>query len=100
VNELLDEYKAAEPMRRLSALALASGDFGRPIVATPGIPAERVKILQDAFAKTLKDPDLLAEAKKKNLEIDPISGEDLENLAKDVMSAPPDAVERLSKLLK
>ena len=100
VNELLDEYKVAEPMRRLSSLALASGDFGRPIVATPGIPAERVKILQDAFAKTLKDPDLLAEAKKKNLEIDPISGGDLENLAKDVMSAPPDAVERLSKLLK
>ena len=100
VNELLDEYKVAEPMRRLSSLALASGDFGRPIVATPGIPAERVKILQDAFAKTLKDPDLLAEAKKKNLEIDPISGGDLENLANDVMSAPPDAVERLSKLLK
>jgi len=100
VNELLDEYKVAEPMRRLSALALASGDFGRPIVATPGIPAERVKILQDAFAKTLKDPDLLAEAKKKNLEIDPTSGEDLEKLAKDVISAPQDAVERLSKLLK
>jgi tripartite-type tricarboxylate transporter receptor subunit TctC len=100
VNELLDEYKVAEPMRRLSALALASGDFGRPIVATPGIPAERVKILREAFAKTLRDPDLLAEAKKKNFEIDPTSGDDLESLAKDVMSAPQDAVERLSKLLK
>jgi tripartite-type tricarboxylate transporter receptor subunit TctC len=57
--------------RKLAALALASGEFGRPIVASPGIPAERVKILRDAFAKTLKDPDLLAEAKKKLLEIDP-----------------------------
>ena len=100
VNELLDEYKAVEPMRRLSSLALASGDFGRPIVATPGIPAERAKVLREAFAKTLKDPDLLAEAKKKNLEIDPTSGEDLEVLAKDVMSAPTDAIDRLNKLLK
>ena len=100
VNELLDEYKVAEPMRRLSGLALASGDFGRPIVATPGIPADRAKILREAFAKTLKDPDLLGEAKKKNLEIDPTSGEELEILAKDVMSADQDAVERLNKLLR
>ena len=87
-------------MRRLSGLALASGDFGRPIVATPGIPAERAKILREAFAKTLKDADLLAEAKKKNLEIDPTSGEDLEKLANDVMSANRDAVDRLHKLLQ
>lgn len=100
VNELLDEYKVAEPMRRLAALALASGDFGRPIVATPGIPAERAKILRQAFANTLKDPDLLAEAKKKNLEIDPTSGDDLETLANDVLSANEDAVARLNKLLK
>jgi tripartite-type tricarboxylate transporter receptor subunit TctC len=100
VNELLDEYKVAEPMRRLAALALASGDFGRPIVATPGIPAERAKILRQAFANTLKDPDLLAEAKKKNLEIDPTSGDDLEALANDVLSANEDAVARLNKLLK
>ena len=56
VNELLDEYKVAEPLRRLSGLALASGEFGRPIVATPGIPADRAKILREAFAKTLKIP--------------------------------------------
>ncbi|HSQ11685.1 MAG TPA: tripartite tricarboxylate transporter substrate-binding protein [Candidatus Deferrimicrobium sp.] len=100
VNELLDEYKVSDGMRRLSGLALASGDFGRPIVATPGIPAERAKILREAFAKTLKDADLLAEAKKKNLEIDPTSGEDLEKLANDVMSANKDAVDRLHKLLQ
>jgi hypothetical protein len=43
---------------------------------------------------------LLGEAKKKNLEIDPTSGEELEILAKDVMSADQDAVERLNKLLR
>ncbi len=100
VNELLDEYKVSDGMRRLSGLALASGDFGRPIVASPGIPAERAKMLREAFAKTLKDAELLAEAKKKNLEIDPTSGEDLEDLAKEVMSANKEAVDRLRNLLK
>jgi len=100
VNELLDEYTMTEGMRRLSGLAQASGYFGRPIVATPGIPADRAKMLREAFAKTLKDPDPLAEAKKKNLEIDPTTGEDLETLAKDVMSANKDAVDWLHKLLK
>ena len=99
VNELMDEYKTPEVTRKLAGLALASGEFGRPIMATPGIPAERAKTLRDAFAKTLKDPDLLAEAKKKLLEIDPTTGEELAALANEVMSANQDIIARLEKLL-
>jgi tripartite-type tricarboxylate transporter receptor subunit TctC len=99
VNELMDEYKTPEATRKLAGLALASGEFGRPIIATPGIPAERAKILRDAFASTLKDPDLLAEAKKKLLEIDPTSGEELAALATEVIAADRDLIARLEKLL-
>jgi len=99
VHELMDEYKTPEPMRRLANLMLASGDFGRPIIATPGIPPDRVKLLREAFAKTLRDPELLDEAKKKRLEVDPMPGEDLEALAKEVLSANKDVVERMEKLL-
>jgi len=99
VQELLEEYKAPEMTRRVATLALASGEFGRPIIATPGIPADRIKILRDAFAKTLKDPDLLAEAQKRRLEIDPTAGPDLEALAKEVLSANQDVVDGLDKLL-
>jgi tripartite-type tricarboxylate transporter receptor subunit TctC len=99
VRELMQEYKTPESIRGLATLMLASGDFGRPIIATPGIPPERVKILRDAFARTLTDPELLAEAKKRRLEIDPISGEDLEALAKEMVSAPRDVIERMGKLL-
>jgi len=49
--------------------------------------------------KTVKDPEFLAEAKKKKLEIDPISGEELEALAKEVIAQPPEVVERMRKLL-
>jgi tripartite-type tricarboxylate transporter receptor subunit TctC len=99
VHELMEEYKTPESTRRLAALMLASGDFGRPIIATPGIPPERVKLLREAFAKTLKDPELLDEAKKKRLEIDPMPGEDLEALAKEVLAADKELIERMEKLL-
>jgi len=99
VNELMEEYKTPESTRGLATLMLASGDFGRPIIASPGIPADRIKLLREAFAKTLRDPELLDEAKKKRLEIDPMAGEELEALAKEVLAANKDVIERMEKLL-
>jgi tripartite-type tricarboxylate transporter receptor subunit TctC len=99
VHELMEEYKTPESTRGLATLMLASGDFGRPIIASPGIPADRVKLLREAFAKTLRDPELLDEAKKKRLEVDPMAGEELEALAKEVLAANKDVIERMEKLL-
>jgi tripartite-type tricarboxylate transporter receptor subunit TctC len=99
IYELMDKYKTTEAVRRLAKVVLASGDFGRPIVAPPGVPSDRVKILRDAFNKSVNDPALLSEAEKRQLEMDPGTGEELESLAKEVMSAPPDVAERVKKLL-
>jgi tripartite-type tricarboxylate transporter receptor subunit TctC len=63
------------------------------------VPADRVKILRQAFIKALNDPELLAVAEKQNLEIEPTSGEELEGLAKEVMTQPPEVIERMKKLL-
>lgn len=97
--ELMDQYKTPELSRRLARLVLSSGDLGRPIIGPPGIPSDRVKILRQAFMKTLADPALLAEAEKRNLEIEPTGGEELEALAREVMSQPPEVVEQMRKLL-
>lgn len=99
IFELMDNYKTPESSRRVATVVLAAGTVGRPIVAPPGLPGDRVKILREAFMKTVKDPEFLAEAKKKKLEIDPISGEELEALAKEVIAQPPEVVERMRKLL-
>jgi tripartite-type tricarboxylate transporter receptor subunit TctC len=99
VPELINEYKTPEATRQLANLVLASGEFGRPIIATPGIPPDRVKILREAFSKTLSDPALLADAKKRRLEIDPTSPDDLEHLAKEVSTTSGEIVERMKKLL-
>jgi tripartite-type tricarboxylate transporter receptor subunit TctC len=97
--ELMDRYKTAEPSRRLATLMLASGQLGRPMMGTPGIPAERVKILRDAFNTTMKDPEFLTDIDKRQFDLDPVAGEELEKIVKDVMTQPPDIIARMKKLL-
>ena len=97
--ELIDRYKTPDPSRRLATLMLASGQLGRPMMATPGVSAERVKILRDAFNATMKDSEFLTDIDKRQFDLDPVPGEELEKIVKDVMSQPPDIVERMKKLL-
>jgi tripartite-type tricarboxylate transporter receptor subunit TctC len=97
--ELMDRYKTPEGSRRLATLMLASGMLGRPMMGTPGIPADRVKILRDAFNATVKDGEFLAEIDKRQFDLDPVPGEELEKIVKEVMSQPPDIVARMKKLL-
>ncbi len=98
--ELMDEYKTRESERRLLPLVFAASDFGRPIVAPPGVPPARVKILREAFLKTMSDPDLLAEAKRKNFDITPSTGEELEELAKQVMNQTAEIIARVKILME
>jgi len=97
--ELMEQEKAAEAKKRLARVVLGPGAFGRPILATPAIPAERVKILRDAYSKMLKDPEFVGEANKRQWELNPVSGEKLEALAKEVIHQPADIVERMKKVL-
>jgi tripartite-type tricarboxylate transporter receptor subunit TctC len=99
IYEMMDKYKTSETARSLAKIILASGDFGRPIVTPPGVPADRVKILREAFNKAVKDPALLSEAEKRRLEMDPTTSEQLESLVKEVMTASPEVVEKMQKLL-
>ena len=99
LHELMDQYKTTDSSRRLANVILAANEIGRPIIGTPGIPAERVKILRDAFSKAVNDRELLEEAKKKRLELDPVSGEELQTLANEIVAQPPEVVERMKKLL-
>jgi len=99
IYELMDEYKTSEASRRLATVLLAPAIFGRPMVATPAIPPDRVKILRDAYHTSLKDPALLEELKKRRWEVDAISGEEMAKLAKEVIAQPPEVIERMKKLL-
>jgi tripartite-type tricarboxylate transporter receptor subunit TctC len=98
IFELMDKYKTSEVGRRLARVILAGDELGRPMVAPPGVPADRVKILRDAYARALKDPDLLAEVSKSRLDMEPSTGEEIQNLYKELMSQPREVIELVKKL--
>ena len=100
VYELMDTYKTPDATKRLARVLLSSGDLGRPFIGPPGMPADRVKVLREAFTKTMSDPALLADAQKKKWDLDPLSGEELETTAKEIMVQPPAVIERMKKLLE
>ena len=97
--ELMQQYKTAEAGRRLAKVILTAATLGRPIGATPGTPADRVKILRDAYARAIADPDLLGEAAKQGWEVDPTKGEELQSLSKEVMTQPREIIERMKWVL-
>lgn len=100
IYELFDEYKTPDVSRRVAQVMLAGGEFGRPMLLTPGTPPERLKILREAYANALKDPELVAEAKKGRMDVDPTRGEELEELVGKIMDQPKEVIERVRKLLE
>jgi tripartite-type tricarboxylate transporter receptor subunit TctC len=99
IYEVFDKEKVSETSRRIAEVILAAEDFGRPIMAGPGTAPEHVKILRAGFNEAIKDPELHAEAEKGRMEIDPVSGEELQDLAQRVLDQPPEIVARVKKLL-
>jgi tripartite-type tricarboxylate transporter receptor subunit TctC len=71
-------------------LVFARQVMGRPFLAPPGLPRERVDMLRKAFMQTMQDAAFLAEAQKLNLEITPVSGEAVQTLVAEVYRTPPE----------
>lgn len=97
--EILEEFKVPEAKRRVAKALLSGGEFGRPVLVGPGTPPDRVKILRESFRQALKDPELLAEAKKMRMDVEYTSGEELEALLRDVLSQPLEVIEQARKIL-
>jgi hypothetical protein len=98
-NELMEKYQTPDNIRQLFKVVVASDEFGRPVVAPPGVAPDKIKILREAFNKAVSDPALLMEADKRRLDMDPSTGEELDTLAKDVMTAPPPVVEKVKAFI-
>jgi len=80
--------------RQIMELIYSSEIFGRPYILPPGVPDERVAALRKAFMDALHDPELRTEGEKLGLDLDPISGEELQKIAEKIYATPPDIVER------
>ncbi len=80
-------------------LMFARQNYGRPIVTPPNVPAERVKALIAAFEATMKDPSFLAEAAKADVEVDPMSAQEMQDLTERLFKTSPEVIARMRQLL-
>jgi tripartite-type tricarboxylate transporter receptor subunit TctC len=98
--ELMDKQKTPDSLRRMATVILSSGGFGRPMLAPPGMAPDVARTIRDSYAKMLKDPEFIAEVKKRRYDLEPVSWEEMQSLANEVTSQPPEVVERVKRILE
>lgn len=97
---LMIDLAPNDTARAVLEIVTITGELGRPFVAPPGVPADRVAALRQAFDETMKDPDFLADAEKLHKEIHPIGWKEMENLVQRVLGASKGATDLLKAALK
>jgi tripartite-type tricarboxylate transporter receptor subunit TctC len=85
---LVMDFAKTDEERQIFKLVFARQPMGRPFLAPPGVPADRTATLRKAFMDTMKDRAFLAEAEKMQLEIDPVSGDAVQAIVRDVYQTP------------
>jgi tripartite-type tricarboxylate transporter receptor subunit TctC len=88
-----DQKKVADVVFRQTELA-------RPLAAPPGTPQDRVAALRKAMLDTLKDPELIADAKKLKIEFDPVPGEEAKAMFTEFYKTPPNLVKQAAEMTK
>jgi hypothetical protein len=97
VPRMIDLAKSAED-QVLLALFSSPSTIGRSVVAPPGIPAERVQALRQAFMAAIRDPALIDEVKRLKLELDPLDGEALQVNIAGTGAVSPELIERARRV--
>jgi tripartite-type tricarboxylate transporter receptor subunit TctC len=94
----LERIKNPDDLKAVK-LVLLQQEFGRPYVAPPALPPDRLKALRDGFNATMKDKTFLEDAKKAGLNVEPLAGEEMEVLIKQAYVAPKDLIQRANEIL-
>ena len=94
----MDKKKTSPFSRSVAQVMLVSATLGRPMIATPGTPPDRVNALRDAYLKAFNDPEVVQEAKKSRLDLQALSGAEVEAQIREVMNQPSDVIQRVKKL--
>src|SRR5499426_252614 len=93
---LLD-FATDERSRRILGLLGSGPDIGRSLVAEPGIPPERAAALRQAFMATMQDGELSAEIKRRNLTLEPVSGEEIQKMVAAYAATPKELVDQAKR---
>jgi tripartite-type tricarboxylate transporter receptor subunit TctC len=96
---VVDLARNADEKQAIEFLYAGQG-IGRPFVAPPDLPADRLKLLRDAFNATMKDAEFIADVKKQKFDVEPEDGEHLAALIRKIYATPKPIVERIGELIK
>jgi tripartite-type tricarboxylate transporter receptor subunit TctC len=89
---VITEYAQTQAQRQILKLVLSRQNMARPFAAPPGVPADRAEALRAAFDQTMADPEFVTEARAAGLEVNPVSGAEIERLVGELYQTPPDVV--------
>jgi tripartite-type tricarboxylate transporter receptor subunit TctC len=89
---IITEFAKTERQQHILKLVFSRQSMARPFAAPPGIPDDRKQALRKAFDDTMADPEFLAEAKVRGLEVNPVSGAEIDHLLDELYHAPADVV--------
>jgi hypothetical protein len=96
---LMMDLATNENDRAVMKLLSASVEVGRPLFVAPGVPAERVKALRDAFNTMVKDPVFIETAKREGFDINPSTGEEMQKVVQDIIATPKEITARLQQII-
>lgn len=100
-NLPIDEELATSPLgKAMMGIRAAPLVIGRAFAAPPGTPADRMAMLREAFAQTVKDPEFIAEAKKAKIDTGYIAAEEVARLFAGLLDQPPEVQKELVKYIK
>lgn len=97
---LIIDLAKTDEQQQILRLIFARQAMGRPFVAPPNIPQDRAEALRSAFMATMQDKDFLADAEKVQMEVNPVPGEKVQTLVKEIYSAPPAVAQKATSYLR
>ncbi len=97
---MIEELVKTEADRQLVNIIMSGAALGRPMATTPDVPEPRLRALRAAFLAVMKDPEFVAETRKLNIEIDPVSGEAMQKIVARVLATPAAILQRAKPLLE
>jgi tripartite-type tricarboxylate transporter receptor subunit TctC len=96
----LEELTTNPDDRKIMDLVVSGNYIGRPQAMPPGTPADRVAAMRAAFQTTMKDPVFIAEVEKLRLELDPVSGEELQSYITKLQDVPQHLIPKAKDMLE
>jgi tripartite-type tricarboxylate transporter receptor subunit TctC len=96
----LPELAQSDEGRQVLHAAASTGDVGRSILTTPGVPPDRLAALRSAFQAMLKDPDFLAACEKRHLMIEGAAGEEIDDIVRETLRLPQAVAEKIGQMMQ